>query len=243
MPTIALQLYTVRDALNNDLDGGLAALAEMGYTHVELAGLYGLTAEQLKAKLDANGLTAVAAHEGWIPGGDATDAINTAKVFGYKYIIQPYWPDDQRTVAGYRKIVEAINAQTAEGITFGYHNHDFEFEKIDGDTTGMDVIFDGTGVTAELDTCWSAVAGADTVAWMHKLAGRLPLIHVKDCADYGTKQLTEVGTGIVPIKDILAGAAEAKVDYFVIEQDNSWIDNDSLKSAKISLENLKGMLG
>ncbi|MEM6561367.1 MAG: sugar phosphate isomerase/epimerase [Planctomycetota bacterium] len=244
MPTIALQLYTVREALNHDLDGGLAAIAAMGYTHVELAGLYGGAAEQLKAKLDANGLTAVAGHDAWITDTpDPTTAIETARVFGYGHVVQPFWPDDKRTAAGYAQIADAINAQNIDGITFAYHNHDFEFQTLDDGRTGFDVIFDNTGVTAELDTCWAVVAGIDTPALIAKLAGRLPLIHVKDCRDLAAKTLTEIGTGVVPIKDILAAATDAGTEYFVVEQDNNWIDGDPLKSAQISLENLKGMLG
>jgi sugar phosphate isomerase/epimerase len=242
---IALQLYTVRDALGQDLDGGLKELAAIGYEHVELAGHYGLDAAELKSKLDAHGLKAIGGHVSYAtPDGDAAQAAADAKVFGYDLIMQPYWPDDQRTVAGYQPILEHARKASAEhGLRFVYHNHDFEFDKLEDGRTAYEMLYDGTDLLAELDTCWVAVAGHDPVAWMNRLSGRVPLLHVKDCSDYGAKTLCELGKGKVPVADIVAAAPGVGVEALVIEQDNNWIDNDPLKSARLSYDALKKMVG
>jgi len=61
----ALQLYTVRDHLAQDVAGTLRRVNEMGYEHVEIAGTHGLTDGEFKGALDAAGLNAISAHMGY----------------------------------------------------------------------------------------------------------------------------------------------------------------------------------
>ena len=238
---IALQLYTVRDAAKKDLDATLAQLAEIGYRHVELAGTYGLDPAELKAKLDANGLTPIAAHHPWVTG-DLNEAFQTAKTLGYKYVIQPFWPADDRTAAGYRRVLDKLaDVKGRAGVVFGYHNHDFEFETLDNGRTAFATLFEDTDLTCEMDTAWVAVAGLDPVAEMRKLGGRLPLVHVKDCSDFGQRTLCELGRGKVPVREVVAAAPEVGAEYLVVEQDNNWVDGDPIKSARVSYEAIRSM--
>lgn len=241
---IALQLYTVREALKADLEGSLKAVKTMGFDHVELAGLAGKTAAEFKALLDRIGLTPIAAHEGWAVDPSIDDAVATARTLGYRYVIQPWWPDDKRSEAGYRGVVEAVKAARAKApdLTFGYHNHDFEFKKTESGKTGYDVMYQGTDLVAELDTAWVHHAGLKPTDVMSMLKGRVPLLHIKDLSGNPRGQgrfFTEVGTGVVDVAAIVRHAPACGAQYLVVEQDNDWIDNDSLKSARISLTNLK----
>src|SRR3954462_14389905 len=59
---LAVQLYTLRSKLADDVPGTLQALAQAGAEEVELAGLYDRTAEAMRTLLDAAGLTAASAH-------------------------------------------------------------------------------------------------------------------------------------------------------------------------------------
>ncbi len=240
---IGLQLYTVRDILAEDLDAGLAQVAAIGYRYVEMAGLYGRTAEQYRALLDKHGLAAIAAHEG---GDDLLNnipaVVERAEVLGYRYVIFPYLDESQRhgygELAG--RIAESAKALSGHGLTLCYHNHDFEWE-IDADgKRGIDHLFDGTELNSELDVYWVAKAGDDPLDWMQKLSGRLPILHMKDMADTADKGFAEVGTGTIDFGAILDAAEGCGVKYLVVEQDSNWKDSP-MESARVGLENLSGM--
>ncbi|MEO0586327.1 MAG: TIM barrel protein [Planctomycetota bacterium] len=242
---IALQMYTVRDAMADDPDAGFAKVAEAGYECVELAGSYGLTAAALKTLLDKHGLTALGAHVGYAGDPDAlAPAVADAKTLGVDFLAQPFWPQERRSAAGYAEVVAAAEAASAAhpDIRFGYHNHDFEFETVDGGRTAYHVLFDGTALLAQMDVAWVCVGGHDPLAWLDRLKGRVPALHMKD-AKYknGQPQLCEAGTGDVDLPALAKAAPAACVEYLVVEQDNSWIDNDPVKSAKISLDYLKSI--
>ena len=135
---VALQLYSVRDELEADFEGTIAKVKEFGYDGVEFAGLYGKSAEQVKKILADAGLTPVSAH---VPLdellSDTQAVVATYKEIGCKYIAVPYLPEDRRpgtegfdrTIEDIKKIADVCNEQ---GIQLLYHNHDFEFKKLDG---------------------------------------------------------------------------------------------------------------
>ncbi len=244
---IALQLYTVRDVLEKDLDAGLAQVAAIGYKHVELAGLYGHSAEDFKALLDKHGLTAVSAHEGIEHFfGDTQPLIDRAKLFGYQYVNCPYLGEDHRQV-GYRKITEQVlkiaSVLSEHGLTVCYHNHDFEWDAdaVEPDRRGVDLLFDGTGLNSELDVYWVKKAGDEPLDWMKKLSGRLPILHMKDMADTPERGFAEVGTGIIDFPAILDAAESHGVQFLIVEQDSNWAVSP-MESARVGFENLNGML-
>ncbi len=245
---IALQLYTVRDPMSKDLEGTLRAVKAIGFNHVELAGLAGKTAAEFKALLDKIGLKAIAAHDGWAAAPSIDAAVQAARTIGYKYVIQPWWPESDRTEAGYKKVVEAGKAAAAKApdLAFGYHNHDFEFHKLPSGHLPFRVLFQGSNLTCELDTAWVWHSQHCPVDFMREMKGRVPLLHIKDLArkpDAGGRFFTEVGTGMVDVPNIVRNAADCDAKYFVVEQDGDWIDNDPLKSAKISYDNLRKVVG
>ncbi len=245
---IALQLYTVRDVMNKDYEGALKQVADIGYKHVEMAGLGKNSPEQVRAMLDKLGLKAISSHGGFERLRDDVQAvINEARVLGYDMIGCPYIP--ARTLTEYREAVKVFNTAAKvikdAGMTFFYHNHSFEFAPIEEGRRGMDVIFsesDPKLVNSELDVYWVQHGGQDPVAWIKKLSGRLPLLHIKDMEKGEKRGFAEVGTGVLNFQAILEAAPAAGVRAYIIEQDNGWIDGDPMKSAKISFQNFSKMV-
>lgn len=248
--TIALQLYTVRENMAKDFEGTLAKVAAIGYTHIEFAGLFNHTPEQVKALCEKHKLTPVSAHTG-VNDDDANlkAVIDAAKVLGYKHIVSGLPDGKMRESAdGYRKAADVLGRAAkklaAAGLTYCYHNHSFEYDKFEGGVTGMDILYGhkDPALSAELDVYWVQHGHADPVAWINKLAGRVPLLHIKDMVNDATRGFAEVGTGTVDFKAILKAAPAAGVKYLIVEQDANWINGDALESVKVSLANLKKLV-
>ena len=115
----------------------------------------------------------------------------------------------------------------AEGVGFGYHNHNYEFVKV-GDRTGFDILVtetDPAHVSFELDVGWAAAAGQDPAALFAKHSGRYTAMHVKDIKASTTPNTalkmdpTEVGSGRLDWKTILPAAYAAGVRGFYLEQE------------------------
>ncbi len=105
-------------------------------------------------------------------------------------------------------------------LSFGYHNHDFEFEKENGKTL-YDVLVENTDpkyVNLEMDLGWVVVTGNDPMEYFAKYPGRFPLWHLKDM-DMQEKHSTEFGKGGLDIKKMLGAAKKSGMKYFFVEQE------------------------
>ena len=222
---LAVQLYTLRHRLEEDLEGTLAQLAEAGAHDVELAGFYGRTPAEMRAALDAAGLVAIAGHvplEGFEEAGDGVLA--AAEVLGTRTLVLPRVPPPE-TAADADAIVERILAVselvTRGGLAFAYHNHDFEFRPLD-DGTDLWGRLMAAEVPCEPDVGWLAVAGRDPVAVLGELAGRCPLVHAKDIRRKldGTWEDVIAGDGDLDWPAIAAAAQAAGATRLVVDLDN-----------------------
>lgn len=266
---VGLQLYSVRDEMEKDMDATLKAVKEMGYDYVEFAGYFGKTAEEVKALLDKYGLTAISVHQATDlfekEGKAAVDFLNT---IGVEYSAIPWYDKNElynnwdETV---KKFEEVSKLLKAGGIQLMYHNHDFEFVKIDGEYV-LDKLYrtlDAETIMPEIDTCWVHYAGVNPAEYVKKYAGRIKVLHLKDFVckklgggpvyalidedgneiknaskeDNGFK-FTPVGSGIQNWNEILTAADEAGIEYVIVEQDDSY-ETPSLEAAKTSREYLK----
>jgi sugar phosphate isomerase/epimerase len=248
-----IQLYAVRDVIQTDPAGTLAALAGMGYREVELAGLYGRSAAEFRAALDAAGLTAPAGHVG-VPAltDNLVQTIADAKVLGHKYLILPWVGEEYRTVDGWGRAAELLNRAGERcrraGLTVGYHNHDFEFaplgqfERVDRDgrthpVRGYDLLLanaDPKLVKFELDLYWARQGGVDALRYFHDYRGRFRAVHVKDMAADGS--MVDVGQGVMDWPALLHAARRAGVEHFFAEHDEA---KDQLAFARASAEYLR----
>ncbi|MEM6393209.1 MAG: sugar phosphate isomerase/epimerase [Planctomycetota bacterium] len=244
---IALQMYTVRDAINQQGPAKVFdALRTIGYQAVELAGDYGLSAAELKTMLDDNGLTVVASHIGYDAIRDnLSKVIDDTHTLGHTHVVCPFLAEDLRTPAGYLGVAqmlgEAESHPDAQGLTFCYHNHAFELETLDDGRRGLDIIFSQPSPSSELDLYWVAKGGDDPAVWMDRLKGRLPLVHMKDMAEDGG--FAPVGTGTLDLQKLADLAPSVGVQALVIEQDSGWPENDPMLSARISFEHLAQWVG
>lgn len=240
-PQVGIQLYSVRDLCQEDYLGTIRQIAGIGYRNVELAGYYGVSARDLKAALADAGLNAPSAHIGLNYQEPIADQVKRqleyAQELGLKRYIVPFYPlgdnpteDDVAKMASV--LEEAARIVTEGGLSFGYHNHAFEFKKVNG-TPAIDLLLQRVPADllfAEFDLGWVKVGGEDPAAYVKKYAGRVPVVHAKDFKDDGVD--TEIGRGTVDWDSALAACEETGVEYVIIEQER--YDVSSLESAKLN---------
>jgi sugar phosphate isomerase/epimerase len=240
---IGLQLYTVRDLMKKDVEGTLAAVAAAGYKEVEFAGYHDKSPADIRAMLDRHGLTAPSVHTGDIAPAAWAKALDAAKIIGHQYIVVPWIPEARRkTLDEWKRVAADFNrvAATAKaaGVQFGYHNHDFEFQLVEG-RIPFDVLLAETDpnlVKLEIDLYWITKGGQDPLAYFARWPGRVPLVHVKDSLGPPDHKMVDVGAGKIDWKRIFARRAQAGIEHFFVEHDQP---ADALASIKASCDYLK----
>ncbi len=239
---VALQLYTVRDETALDFKQTVRRVAEIGYAGVELAGYGDLTAKDMAALLGETGLKAVGTHVGLAAlDNDLEHQIDYSLEIGCSLLVLP-WLDKQLLLneESFKQLTAKLNTfgqQCKEhNLTFGYHNHNFEFEKI-GDETLLERLTAATDpelVKLELDTYWAAYAGFDPISIIQRYSGRIASLHLKDMTPERT--FTEVGAGTLDIAGYTEAGQAAGVTVYIVENDKPAIP--SLESARRSFENM-----
>ncbi len=233
---IGIQLYTLRHLMQQDVARTLAAVAEIGYREVEFAGYFDHAPGRIRALLSAHGLRAPAAHVGLPELGDAWDRIlDAAAEIGHRYVVTPWIPEAHRTAEGYMRVADLFNragaAARARGLSFAYHNHDFEFVPL-GERLPFDLLLDETDpalVQFEMDLFWITKGGHDPLDYFARYPGRFPLVHVKDMAADGA--MVDVGQGRIDFAGIFRRAEQAGIRHYFVEHDNP---PDPLASARRS---------
>jgi sugar phosphate isomerase/epimerase len=265
---IALQLYSVREDLANDFEGTLRKVKALGYDGVEFAGLFGHKPETIKKLLKEIGLTPISAH---VPFAnlvaDPQGLVNAYAEIGCKYIVIPYLtPEYRPNGEKFKDVIEGakIVGKTAQdhGLTLLYHNHDFEFQKINGEYA-LDVLYKSVPadlLQTQIDTCWVNVAGEDPAAYLRKYLGRSPVVHLKDFVMPGKKpekmyeligiqadkKETEVaafefrplGFGAQDFPKILQACKAVGTEWVVVEQDRPSMGKTAMECAEASLKYL-----
>ena len=241
--SVGLQLYTLRNELAADFDGTLARVAELGFKEMEFAGYYGRDAGQIRSALDANGLTSPAAHIQWAAVRDNLQAeIERAVGIGQRYIVIPYLQENERSLDHYKRLIETLNtageACRDAGIKIGYHNHNFEFDTVDG-VVPYDMLLQQTDpalVDMELDLFWIAYAGVDPMPYIEQHAGRFSMLHVKDLTTDG--KMAAVGEGAIDFAAIFAHADTGGFKHYFVEHDNPV---DAMASVATSIATVNGL--
>ncbi|WP_433894188.1 sugar phosphate isomerase/epimerase family protein [Streptomyces sp. CA-111067] len=181
---LGIQLYSVRDDIGPaDLDGTLARLAGLGFTHAEPYDIL-TDPDRLGSALRDAGLSAASAHAS-VVRHDVTQVLDAAEALGIGTVITPYVdPGSIADRAGVRRLAETLNAAAAlaaaRGIRIGYHNHDFEFaQEVDG-VPAYELLAGllDPAVVLELDVYWAGVGGADVFELLPRLGDRVRLLHV-----------------------------------------------------------------
>ena len=247
---IGIQLYTVRSLSRDDFKGTLKKVSEIGYKHFEYAGYGDMTADQLKTFVTGLGVTGCGTHEGFqnFEGG-ADDVIAFSKTLGVPYVVVPSMPREIRSggVAEIEKFAAGLNKYgkmvKKAGMQLCYHNHSFEFEKVEDGRTIWDVLFsaaDSDLVKAEVDVAWVYNADVDPVEFLSHWGERVKLLHMKDLDK--ERKLTPVGDGEINLEQVVATAKQIGVDWYIVEQDRTREGKDILDEITISYKNMVQLL-
>lgn len=268
---VAIQVYGLRDLLENTPENFtyvMKKIKEFGYDGVELAGLYGLEPAVIRDTLKEIGLVPISAHVAFAEMMENLDQIiEDYSVIGVQYLVMPYMAEEYRPVnpEGFAKFIPLLNKVGQKihdaGMTFLYHNHDFEFVKLTNGQYGFDVMYDSIprdNLMPELDTCWCDVATGKTNEFIKKYTDRIPVVHLKDYIKKGevknmykliginTEEEEETGYfGFRPVgfgqmiwEPILDAVLEANTKWVVVEQDEHY-EMEPLECAKRSRDYLK----
>jgi sugar phosphate isomerase/epimerase len=231
---LGVQLYSVRTLLPKDYAGTLKQVGALGYKEVEAAGFYDHPVDEVKAAMQAAGLSCVSSH---YPLGvllpKLDDTIAYGKALGLEYMVcssamhkdpnagrGPLTLDDWKWVADqFNQIGEKVSAA---GMKFAYHNHTPEFTPIDG-TMPWELLEKNTDpakVNFEMDCGWVIVAGQDPIPYLRKYGKRIVMLHVKDFKDKKPPSVP-LGTGGIDYKPIFAAAKGASVRHIFVEQEET----------------------
>ncbi|MBC2378426.1 sugar phosphate isomerase/epimerase [Listeria welshimeri] len=218
---IALQLWSVKEACEDDFFGTLEKVAEMGYDGVEFAGYYGKSASEIKTKLAELGLEVAGSHiSKEMLEVELEDVIVFERELGNKFIICPYadFETKQEWLSFAEKLREITKTIQQAGMQFGYHNHAHELEKVDDAIILENLLGNVPEMIAELDTYWIEYAGVGVIPFIEKYRNRVPLVHIKDKSKT-SKESTIIGEGILDISGYVKTAIASGTKWLIIEQE------------------------
>jgi len=263
---VAVQVYSVRDDASADLRATLEKIKAIGYDGVEFAGLYGYAPEDIKKMCEEIGLVPISAHVPYQDMvNDAEKVLSDYATIGCKFVAVPYLKEENRPgTDDFPNVIENIKKIGAVanklGMTLLYHNHDFEFIKLDG-KYALDILYDEVPadlLQTELDVCWVNVGGEVPADYIRKYAGRCPVVHLKDFHGEKSDDMYEligidnkapkrpgnfefrpVGSGLQDFPAILKAAEESGATWVVVEQDKASMGLTPMESVTKSREYLK----
>lgn len=223
---VALQLYSIREKMDEDFFGALEQVKKAGYDGVEFAGYGDIPAAEMKAKLDALGLAVAGSHVSYDAlKSDLEGQIAYAKQIGAYSVVCPWFKGETKEEwLSFAKDLAVFGKRfREEGIVFGYHNHAHEFETFDGQYI-EDLVLehcDQKDVSAEFDTHWVYKGGEDPLHYMEQYKDRCYLLHAKEVAKDGESD-TEVGDGLIPFPAIIK--MMTKLEWVIVEQESFAMD-------------------
>ncbi|NOZ20530.1 MAG: sugar phosphate isomerase/epimerase [Planctomycetes bacterium] len=225
---IALQLYTVREAMAQDAEGVIRKVADLGYKGVETAGFSGTSPEAAAKLFKELGLEVCSAHSPMPVGEKKQEVLDTMATLGCKRLISGFGRDQYATIDGTKEACDKLNEGAAaakeNGIAFGIHNHWWEFQEVEGklvykvmlENLSSDIFF-------EIDTYWVQTGGCDPVEVVKEMGPRAPLLHIKDGPCDQKADMTAIGEGKVDFPAIVQ-AAGANTKWMIVELDRCATD-------------------
>lgn len=259
MKKFGIQLWSVRDFLETEKDvkETFKKLGEMGYTEAQTAGLYPfISVEKFAEYAHDAGISFCGTHYDYdLMKNDIKGSVAYHKVLGTTNIgiggASGCFGTKESTIAFAREYNELAKIYGEYGFRVSYHNHSIEGRKFDGKTI-MDILieeFTEDNIFFCLDSYWLQHAGFDVCSMLERLSGKVDIFHLKDMAAWReypgadgktiyAPGMTEVGTGNLDFKKIIATAEKCGTQHFIVE-DEYYTTGNSLESVKISADNVK----
>jgi sugar phosphate isomerase/epimerase len=260
---IGIQLWSVRDAMQEDADKTIKALARAGYNYVEGFGYkngqifdmpigdFKKILKEYELKMPSSHFVVTSKHYDYTKK-DLTDefkkAVEDALKMGQRYFISPFTvEEDRKSPDGFKEFCDILNKAgeycKAQNLKFGYHNHAFEFKTKWGDKMMYDVLLENTAaenVTLELDWMWAVAGGQNVVEMFTKHGQRFELAHVKDLAEEGKDESTIFGEGIIDMEAILKNTRKGGTKMLIVELEH--YQKSSVEDVKECIGGLREML-
>ena len=242
---VGVQLYTVRDHMAKSVEKTVAPVAGFGYKEVEFAGYFDHSAKNIRKILDDNGLTSPSVHVQLsdIQKDNMHQTIENANIIGHKYVTMAGFGNSEReTLDQFKGHAEHFNmvgeACKAAGVQLGYHNHEFEFDALDGvEPYDLFLELDKDILTMEMDLFWAIKAGRNPLTYFDKHPGRFHMCHVKDMA--AGEAMVDVGAGNIDFAKIFAASEKAGLKHYFVEHDRPKSSLDSIRFSCETLLNMK----
>ncbi len=228
---IGVQLWSVRDLLEQNFDDAINSIGALGFDHVEAFGLSPsgvfpglITANKYERTVAAAGMRITSCHSSYFQAEEAPAVIESAGRLGVDWVNIAWISEEHRM--DYYKVAENLNAIGEQfneaGIGFGYHNHEFEFALTENGEVPQEILLDNTNpdyVSFQADLYWFKYAGVDPIPYIEKYPGRFCSYHIKDANE--ELEQTDIGTGLVDFEAILAKNEEAGIQYVFVEDERT----------------------
>ncbi len=215
-----LQLYSVRDFTDADMEYALSNISEYGYKSVEFAGFGGHTPEEIKDMLSRYGLAVIGEHVGaeGLDSEHLEKTLATSEIIGNKNVVLCAANMDNRAFAD--KTVELINrAQPIiekRGMKLHFHTHDWDYQPNEDGEIPIEILEKETNILFETDVFWAFFAGRDPVKELERLRSRSELVHIKD--GKLNRDPAVIGEGAAPIIECVKKADELGL-YKIVESE------------------------
>lgn len=247
-PEMGIQLYTLRDHIQNaeDFDSTLARLKAMGVNTVQISAIGDIPARVQSDILKKHGMTVCVTHKGFDRMcNDLDSLIEEHKTIGCDALglgapSQEYRETAENVRDFMGKATEICKKLKEKGMTFNYHNHDFEFRPLENMSADMmDLLIEETDPETFKfipDVAWIHFAGKDPVEVLERMKGRVKVLHFKDYIidENGDRRFVSLGKGVVDLNACYEAAQRLEIPYIMYEQDCDWTDDDPFKSTEES---------
>lgn len=240
MNRYGIQLYSVRDAMEQDVKSTMQRIAQLGYTYVEFAGFFDHSAEDIKQCLDEAGLLCSGAHAPLteLYPSKMKELIAYHKTIGNPNYIIP--GADLSTLEKIEEFCNVVNAAQpileAEGIRLSYHNHAQEFAVMPWGTTIFSELEKRTNLEFQIDIFWAFHAGVNPIALLKRLKNRVRVIHLKDGFTNGDG--VPLGRGEAPLRAVIDYATTNGITMIV---ESETLPPSGLAEAAVCMDYLKNL--
>ncbi len=246
---LGCQLYTLRDFIQTyeDCEETFKFLNEIGINVIQISGIGPIPAEKVAYLVNKYNMDVCCTHTSFDRMlTNLDDVIEEHKLIGCDTLGIGSMPDRYKSdVDGIKQFIkdtdEVGKRMKENGFQFAYHNHAFEFAKLDNGRRIFDMLIEDTNpehFTFIPDTYWLQYAGVNPNDYLKKIANRVKVCHFKDYKiDFnGKPNFAEIGTGNIDLFEVFKTCLNINVKYIVIEQDTCEID--PRESMAISYKNL-----